>query len=112
MAARSSLASCWRVPSQMYWVLEGLSRSQFDDIQGTGGQGHCLDGSHGIRCQTVQVGRGGDLGGTGGTVPPKFEVGAHALVSPIFREVVLSDARESTNRVKNGGAIKEQGILF
>ena len=26
---------------------------------------------------------------------------AHALVPPIFREVVLSDARE-TNRVKNG----------
>src|SRR6218665_560481 len=31
---------------------------------------------------------------------------AHALVPPIFREVVLSDARESTNRVKNG-LIKE-----
>jgi len=28
----------------------------------------------------------------------------------IFREVVLSDARESTNRVKKNGAIK--GILF
>src|SRR6218665_2871830 len=34
--------------------------------------------------------------GTGGTVPPKFEVGgtAHALVPPIFREVVLSDVCE------------------
>ena len=29
---------------------------------------------------------------------------AHALVPPIFREVVLSDARESTNR---DGLIKE-----
>ena len=27
---------------------------------------------------------------------------AHALVPSIFREVVLSDARESTNRVKKG----------
>jgi len=51
--------------------------------------------------------RGGDLGGLGdGPLPKKFKVGtAHALVPPIFR-VVLSDARESTNRVKNG-LIKE-----
>src|SRR6218665_1850305 len=34
--------------------------------------------------------RGGDLGGT-----------AHILVPPIFLEVVLSDVRESMNRVKN-----------
>src|SRR6218665_846622 len=47
-------------------------------------------------------------GGTGGTVPSKFEVGgtAHALVPPIFREVVLSDVCERMNRVKNG-LIKE-----
>jgi hypothetical protein len=32
-AAMSNLASCWRVPNQMNWVLEGLSRSRFDDIQ-------------------------------------------------------------------------------
>jgi len=39
--------------------------------------------------------------GTGGTVPPKFEVEtAHASVLPIFLGVVLSDAREITNRVK------------
>ena len=39
--------------------------------------------------------------------PPKFEVGdGHASVPPIFLEVVLSDARESTNRVKKG-VIKE-----
>ena len=51
--------------------------------------------------------RGGDLGVTGGTVPQKFEVGtAHASVPPIFWEVVLSDARESTNRVKKS-VIKE-----
>jgi len=31
---------------------------------------------------------------------------AHAFVPPIFREVVLSDARESTNRVKKD-VIKE-----
>jgi len=43
--------------------------------------------------------RGGDLGGT---VPPKFQVvgTAHAFVPPIFWEIVLSDARESMNRVK------------
>src|SRR6218665_39398 len=40
----------------MYWVLDGLNCSRFDDNQGTRGQGHCLNGSHGIRCQTVQVG--------------------------------------------------------
>jgi len=44
------------VPTQMYWVLDGLSRSRFDDIQGTRGQGHCPNGSHGIICQTVQEG--------------------------------------------------------
>src|SRR6218665_522849 len=39
--------------------------------------------------------------GTGGRSPQKCEVGtAHALVPPIFREVVLSDSRESMNRVK------------
>ena len=32
-AAMSSLTSCWRVPNQMNLVLEGLSRSLFDDIQ-------------------------------------------------------------------------------
>jgi len=38
------------------------------------------------------------LRGTGGTVPQKFELGtARASVPPIFREVVLSDACESTN---------------
>src|SRR6218665_1697935 len=49
--------------------------------------------------------------GTGGTVPPKFLGGgtAHAMVPPIFREVVLSDARESTNRVNKWCC---QGILF
>ena len=48
-------------------------------------------------------GRGGDLGGDWGDGPPKFEVGtAHALVPPIFRKVVLSDARERMNRAKNG----------
>ena len=45
--------------------------------------------------------------GTGGTVPPKFEVGDGPCIGPpIFREVVLSDARESKNRVKKG-LIKE-----
>ena len=41
--------------------------------------------------------RGGDLGGTGGTVPQKIWDGGtvHASVPPIFWEVVLSDARES-----------------
>src|SRR6218665_2040590 len=41
--------------------------------------------------------------GEWGDGPPKFEVGtAHALVPPIFREVLLSDVRESMNRVKKG----------
>ena len=45
--------------------------------------------------------RGGDLGGDWGTVSPKFEVGDGPCIGPpIFREVVLSDARESMNRVK------------
>jgi len=44
---------------------------------------------------------GGDLGGTGGTVPPNLRWGDGPCIGPqIFREVVLSDARESTNRVR------------
>jgi len=44
----------------------------------------------------------------GGTVPPKFEVGDGPCIGPppIFREVVLSDARERMIRAKNG-LIKE-----
>ena len=50
--------------------------------------------------------------GDWGDVPPKmWGVGtAHASVPPMFWEVVLSDARESTNRVKSRvkkGVIKE-----
>ena len=50
----------------------------------------------------VNVSRGGDIGGTGGRSPQKnLRWGtAHASVPPIFGEVVLSDARESMNRVK------------
>ena len=57
------------------------------------------------------VGRGGYLGGTGGTVPQKIWGGetAHALVPQYFREVVLSNACESTNKVKKWCY---QGILF
>ena len=45
---------------------------------------------------------GGDLGEDWGTVPQKFVVGDGQCIGPppIFREVVLSDARESTKRVK------------
>jgi len=44
---------------------------------------------------------GGDLGGT--VPPPKFEVGdAHASVPPIFGEVVLLEACESSKREKTG----------
>ena len=50
--------------------------------------------------------RGGDLGGLGGRSPQKKIWGggtAHALVPPpIFWEGVLSDVRESMNRLKNG----------
>jgi len=55
------------------------------------------------KCQILRVpNRGGDLGEDWGARSPKIWGGddAHALVPPIFREVVLSDARESTNRVK------------
>jgi len=53
---------------------------------------------------SVTVTRGGDLGGLWGRSPKKFEVGGRPMhwFPPIFREVVLSDAREITNRVKNG----------
>src|SRR6218665_1229762 len=42
---------------------------------------------------------GGDLEGTGGTAPLKFEVGGRPMhpSSPIFREVLLCDVRQSTN---------------
>ena len=50
---------------------------------------------------------GGDLRGTGGTVPPKFEEGtAHAYVPPIFGEVVLLEACKSCKRKKSG--VKEE----
>src|SRR6218665_1761924 len=65
--------------------------------------------------QTLYLYRGGDLGRDWGTVPPKFDVGkAHALVPPIIREVVLSDACESINRVKNGVFLvrKESNMTF
>ena len=47
---------------------------------------------------------GGDLGGTGGRSPSKFEVGDGPCIRPpnILRSIVLSGARESTNRVKKG----------
>src|SRR6218665_2346550 len=56
--------------------------------------------------------RGGDLRGTGGRPPKKhfFRWGtAHAAVPPIFGEVVLSDAHESMNRVKNGVFVVRKG---
>jgi len=47
--------------------------------------------------------RGGDLGGTGGKVPQKFEVEGRPMhwFPPIFWEVGLWDGRESLKRVKN-----------
>ena len=61
---------------------------------------HCLSSMRYIVCVTDIINRGGDLGGDG---PPKFEVGGRPMHWPppqIFREVVLSDARQSMNRVK------------
>ena len=55
--------------------------------------------------------RGGDLGGLG-TVPQNLRWGkAHALVPPqyLLREIVLSDARESVNRVKKGVSLVRKG---
>ena len=45
----------------------------------------------------------------GGTVPPKIWGGGRPM-HLIFWEAVLSDARESTNRVKKG-VVKEIGIF-
>src|SRR6218665_606162 len=54
--------------------------------------------------------RGGDLGGLGGRSPQNLRWGtAHALVPLIFREVLLSDARESMNRVKKGVFLARKG---
>ena len=51
-----------------------------------------------IHLTLSQIPRGGDLGGRS---PQNWRWGtAHALVPPIFREVVLSDAHERMNRVK------------
>src|SRR6218665_3552726 len=54
------------------------------------------------------VARGGDLGRMGGRSLQKCEMGGRPMhpSPPIFREVVLSEARESTNRVKKG-VVKE-----
>src|SRR6218665_1915190 len=53
------------------------------------------------KCITVITTRGGDLGGLGGRSPPNLRWGDGPCIGPpIFREVVLLDARESTNRVK------------
>jgi len=58
--------------------------------------------SNEISVRSIGFTRGGDLGGTGGTFPPKCEVGDGPCIGPpIFREVVLSDARESTWDYKN-----------
>jgi len=62
------------------------------------------------RDNKMHPGRGGDLGGTGGRSLQIFEVGDGPCIGPpISRKVVLSDARESTNRVKKWSY---QGILF
>jgi len=55
--------------------------------------------------------RGGDLGGTGGQSPPKFEVRgmAHALVPPIFREVMFVGCVRKYEQSKKRSY---QGILF
>jgi len=52
---------------------------------------------------------GGDLGDWGNGRLPQISGGgtAHASVPSIFWEVVLSDARESMNRVKKYGGIKK-----
>ena len=60
------------------------------------------------RCVYAPPMQGRRPGGTGGDgAPQNLRWGtAHALVPPIFREVVLSDVCERMNRVKNG-LIKE-----
>ena len=53
---------------------------------------------------------GAETLGTGGRSPKKFEMGDGPCIGPpIFREVVLSDARERMNRVNKWSY---QGILF
>src|SRR6218665_832082 len=55
--------------------------------------------------------RGGDLRGTGGRFPSKFAVGGRPMhwSSPIFIDLMLSDARESMNRVKKGVFLVRKG---
>ena len=56
--------------------------------------------------------RGGDLGGWGRRFPQNLRWGtAHASVPPIFREVVLSDAGESVNRVKKVFFLRGKGHI-
>jgi len=71
----------------------------------------CSDGFSSLHV-CIYVCQGWRPRGDWGDVPPKmWGVGtAHASVPPMFWEVVLSDARESTNRVKSRvkkGVIKE-----
>ena len=48
-----------------------------------------------------RAGMGGDIGETGETVPQKSEVGRRPCIRPpIFEEVVLLEACESTKRKK------------
>jgi len=58
--------------------------------------------------------RGEDLWGDWGDGPPtKFEMGGRPMhwSSPIFWKVVLSDGRESTDRVKNSSRHSRQGFF-
>src|SRR6218665_1233152 len=68
---------------------------------------------HGDRQGCQSWGVGGERRrprGTGGGPPKNLRWGtAHALVPPIFREVVLSDTRESINRVKKGVFLVRKG---
>jgi len=58
----------------------------------------------------MSEGRGGDIWGLGGRSPQNLRwVTVHALVPPIFREVVLPDARESMNRVEKGVFLARKG---
>ena len=60
-----------------------------------------------FQCFCSNKGRGGDLGGTGGTVPPTFQVGDGPCIRPpnILRSSVVGCARK--NEQSKNGVIKE-----
>jgi len=85
------------------WTTTVYNQCAHCSCVGKGGAGEAGISRH----LSVLAGRGGDLGRLGGRSPKIWSGGRPIHPSPpIFWEVVLSDAHESTNRIKKG-IIKE-----